>query len=292
MAGAPASLRSVSTAATAPINYSVEVPGKRVGRYINSEDTGELADVHEEKLVAFGNARELQTPANLEKQCFELRNHATAVKNFKDSDEVKRVYFPEMEALVKAATGAEQVFLFDHTIRDGSSGAGLNVTKPGDAAAPVFRVHTDYSDTSGPARVKTLAESGDYFSAEQQTEILSRDFCIVNVWRNISAEPVQSNPLAVLDPASIDKKEFLVYEMQYPDRAGQNFALKYNSSHKWYFYPLMEKEECLIFKTWEKRTDRPRYCFHTAFTDPATPATAPGRSSIEIRSIAIMPKSV
>lgn len=280
-------------AARARLHYQKVVEGKRVGRYIGTEDDGELADVHEEHEVDLGDARALQPQATLDERCFELRRHPTSCGNFKDDEEIRRVYYAEMEALVKSATGAEKVILFDHTVRDTGAGASLNV-KQGEAGAAVVRVHTDYSDDSGPKRVKTLAESGGYtgvkLSDAEKEDILSRDFCIVNVWRNIKAEPVQSKPLAVLEPGGLVKEDFLPYEMRFPERKGENYALRFNSAHRWYFFPLMEKDECLVFKTWESRTDRPRYCFHTAFEDLAQSPDAPARSSIEVRTVAIMPK--
>ena len=47
----------------------------------------------------------------------------------------------------------------------------------------------------------------------------------------------------------------------------------------------MKKEECLIFKVYEKTEEGPRLTFHTAFDDPTTPADAPDRESIEVCSI-------
>lgn len=283
----------VSIAARAMLHYSKTVPGKRVGRYIGVEDARELADVHEECEVALGNARELLPKATLDTKCFELLRNPTSVEDFHDDEEIRQVYYKEMEALVKKATGAERVIVFDHTVRDTAAGSGLNV-KAGEAGSAVVRVHTDYSDLSGPERVRTLASSGGYTGAklsdEEKEDILSRDFCIVNVWRNIKNEPVQTKPLAVLDPSTIDRQDFITYEMQFAERKGENYAMRFNPQHQWYFYPFMEKDECLVFKTWEIREDRPRYCFHTSFDDLAVPVEAPPRSSIEIRTVAIMPR--
>ena len=36
----------------------------------------------------------------------------------------------------------------------------------------------------------------------------------------------------------------------------------------------------------DKKADGPRFVFHTAFDDPATPCDAPPRKSIEVRAIA------
>jgi len=293
MAEPPTKRAQVPVAVRASLDYQKHVPGKRTGRYIGREDEGDLADEHEPHEVDLRNARMLSPSATLDTRCFELRRHPTAVKDFRDDEEVKRVYYQEVEALVKEATGAERVIVFDHTVRE-TTVSNLNSLQAGGSSSAVRRVHTDYSDKSGPKRLRTLAESGGYtgvkLSSEEKDEILKRDFLIVNVWRNIKEdEPVVRAPLAVLDPASLDKEDFVVYEMHYPERIGENYALRFREQHEWFFYPRMEKDECLVFKTFESRTDVPRYCFHTAFEDPATPADAPPRMSIECRSVAVLP---
>jgi hypothetical protein len=53
----------------------------------------------------------------LERNGFRFVRHDTKVVDFFDEDEVCRVYYPEMEALVKAESGASRVEVFDHTLR-------------------------------------------------------------------------------------------------------------------------------------------------------------------------------
>ena len=53
----------------------------------------------------------------LERNGFRFVRHDTKVADFFDEDEVRRVYYPEMQALVKAESGASRVEVFDHTLR-------------------------------------------------------------------------------------------------------------------------------------------------------------------------------
>ena len=69
-------------------------------------------------LVADG--RPIAARLSLDTQGFALSHHASAVKSFADEDEIKTVYYPEMERLVKQITGAPRVLVFDHTLRDNS----------------------------------------------------------------------------------------------------------------------------------------------------------------------------
>jgi hypothetical protein len=46
---------------------------------------------------------------------FKLLTHRSAVKNFWDEEEIKRVYYPESVELLKRVTSATEVRVFDHT---------------------------------------------------------------------------------------------------------------------------------------------------------------------------------
>src|SRR5680860_729721 len=54
---------------------------------------------------------------SLDKEGFLLVRHETQMEDFYNDEEVKRVYYPEIEQLVKQATGAARVLVFDHTLR-------------------------------------------------------------------------------------------------------------------------------------------------------------------------------
>merc|ERR1712048_1387945 len=108
----------------------------------------------------------------------------------------------------------------------------------------------------------------------------------MGVWRSISDEPVQWMPLAMCDTRSVDDKDRFLYELIFPDRVGTNYSLKFNECQKWYYYPRMTKDECLIFKVYDKKEDGPRFTFHTAFEDACTTPESPARRSIEIRAVA------
>lgn len=112
-------------------------------------------------------------------------------------------------------------------------------------------------------------------------------FAFINVWRPTTPEPVQVKPLAVCDTNSVDPKTFLTYELRYPDRTGENYSLAPSDDHSWYYFPFQKREECLVFKVYEKLQTGPRFTFHTAFEDPTTPDDAPIRESIEARAIVV-----
>ena len=67
----------------------------------------------EPRSVLIRNAR-LGEELSLDRQGFQLVRQETAVHDFYDRTEVEMVYYPEIGVLLKEATGAEKVVVFDH----------------------------------------------------------------------------------------------------------------------------------------------------------------------------------
>src|SRR6266851_4435682 len=63
------------------------------------------------------DARPLVARLSLDGEGLAIVEHRSAVKDFYDEDELRRVYYPEAEHLVAENTGANRVLVFDHTIR-------------------------------------------------------------------------------------------------------------------------------------------------------------------------------
>lgn len=225
--------------------------------------------------VTLCNGRPHIDEFDIEKHGFRFVPHDTRVADFYDEDEIRRIYYPEMEALVKAETGAKRVVVFDHTLRT----ADDELRQATKIREVVRRVHNDYTDWSGPQRVRDLI-------GDEAEELLKHRFAIVQVWRPIR-HPVESWPLAIADARSLSADDMVVTERRYPDRIGQTTAITWNPEHRWYWFPHMRPDEALVFKTFESMKDgRARFTAHTAFEDPTTPPHARPRESIEIRTLA------
>ena len=129
-------------------------------------------------------------------------------------------------------------------------------------------------------RNRTLTE-------DEVAELAAGRFAFINVWRSIDDEhPVMQQPLAVADENSVPDEDKFIYELRFPDRTGENYSLQHSIKHEWFYYPRQTKDECLVFKVYDKKEDGPRFVFHTAIDDPLTPPNAPPRKSIEVRAIA------
>jgi hypothetical protein len=205
---------------------------------------------------------------------FILVEHRSAVRNFFHVEELERVYYPEAEALIARLTGAKRAVVFDHTLRSGDE----SEREAKLVREPVLSAHNDYTEWSGPQRVRELM-------GEEAERLLERRFAIVQVWRPISS-PLESNPLAMADARSVAPEDLLVAERRYPHRVGQTYRLKYSPRHRWFYFPRMTRDEAIVFKVYDSEKEgRARFTPHTSFEDPSTPLGAPPRQSIEARAL-------
>lgn len=231
---------------------------------------------YEERAVTIHNGRLFRDRLSLDRQGFFFINHQTNVSDFYDEEEVRSVYYPEMERLVKELTGASKVLVFDHTLRaeDDATREEKKVREP------VRRVHNDYTEWSGPQRVR------DLLPADEAQALLRHPFAVIQVWRPIR-NPVQTAPLAIADARSLEPKDLIPTERTYPDRVGEIYHIVFNLNHRWFYFPNMQRSEALVFKTYDSEKDgRARFTAHAAFDDPTGPPDAPARESIEARMLA------
>ena len=255
--------------------YIVDTGAKPVSDSIAPGAKPVHTGTYEDRSATIRNARLLGERPTLEREGFTLVEHETQVGNFYDAEEIRAVYYPEMERLIKEASGAARVVIFDHTLRaeNDATRAEKQVREP------VRRVHNDYTEWSGPQRVR------DLLPAEAEA-LLKRRFAVIQTWRPIR-RPVVSAPLAIADARSLPMKDMVPTERRYPDRVGEIYHIAYNPEHRWYYFPNMQRSEALVFKTYDSAKDgRARWTAHAAFDDPTTPPDAPERESIEIRALA------
>jgi hypothetical protein len=224
------------------------------------------------------DARAVQPAVSLDREGVALVQQTTGLASaadFYDSDVVRQRYYPEMEALVREHTGAQRVVAFDHNLRS------AQLAKRGDHGAqmPVRFAHNDYTETSGPQRVR------DLMADEAETLLLKR-FAVINVWRPIVG-PVEATPLAVCDARSMAPDSLISMDLIYADRVGEIQSLLFDPAQRWLYFPRMETNEVMLLKCYDSSGDgRARFTAHSAFDDPNTAPDAAPRESVEVRTLA------
>jgi hypothetical protein len=243
----PETARSVS----ATLSYLVYA-GKRPINYPSQGggDRSSYSERYEDRAVTIHDGRGQEAEFDLDRQGFALIRHGTRVSDFFDDAEIKAVYDPEIERLIKETTEAGRVVVFDHTRRSGSQATREEMG----IREPARNVHNDYA--------------------------------IINVWRPLR-EPVLSAPLALCDARSVAPGDLIASERRSQDRIGEIQQVVFNPEHRWYYFAGMGRDEVLLIKTYDSAEDgRARFTIHTAFDDPTAPADAPPRLSIESRTFA------
>ena len=258
------------------IVYSVDTGDKSINETLGQGNMSRIVvGTFKEHLVLITDGRHLRHQLSNEITGFELLDHETKVSDFYEIDEVKSIYYEEVNSLLMKLTEARKVVIFDHTLRSGDK-VTRNTKK---LREPVLSAHNDYTEWSGPQRVKEIMPK------EEADKLLKRRFSIIQVWRPING-PINRNPLAICDARSVTKKDFIRTERRYPNRTGETYRLSYNPSHKWFYFPNMKQNEVIVFKVYDSSRDgRARFTPHTSFEDPNTPAGSPPRESIEVRAL-------
>jgi hypothetical protein len=152
---------------TTILNYLKRGPEKPV-RYVGEPPPGKVAwngidDPHE---VRINDARGRESEFTLDRNGFALLRAPSQVQDFYSDKEVRSVYYPEVERLLRDTLGASRVFVFDHNVRNGG--------QPG-RPAPSRQVHNDHTANSAPRRVRDHLGPGTSEASLRRGERLATD---------------------------------------------------------------------------------------------------------------------
>jgi hypothetical protein len=262
-------LNYLAPIAERPRTYTFEAPP-------GSPQTNVVSEPHR---VRIRDARQNGDSFGLDSHGFTLLRQPTAVSDFDDEAAVRTTYYAEADRLLKETTGADRVFIFDHTIRRHIPGAKDYDDGP---RQPAARVHVDHTARSGPQRVRDLLP-------EDAEQLLRGRVQVINLWRPIR-HPVYDAPLAVCDATTVQPDELVPSDLVYPHRIGETYNVRFGESHRWYYVPEMQPDEILLLKCMDSRADVPaRFTPHSAFLDETAHPNAPRRESIELRALVFHP---
>ena len=308
----------------ASVQHSLYRNGKVLTRRDqNGSDAGWEGVDLEARHMPVHDARRLEATARrtLANNGFEVCARPLAMPDldFFNHDQVVRTYYPQCAEIVREESAASFVVAFDHNVRSATGKQSERRIRGGQQVqGPAHVVHGDYTLTSAPQRLRDLTKppgandtlrmllsDGESLldAAEVERVLAGGRFAIINVWRNIAREPVETHPLALCDATSVRPEHLVVFEIHYHDRIGENYFAKHADGHRWYFYPALTRDEALLIKQWDSVGELARsngakpdavgpdapctFSFHSAFEDPNTPEDAPERWSIEVRCVAL-----
>lgn len=197
-----------------------------------------------------------------------------------DDDSIQAKYYPELEKLLlDNVPGSTRVVFFDHTIRRAAPSAHRTA---------VTRVHIDQTPASAKLRVQR------HLPAEDVDALLQGRYRIINVWRPLNG-PVYAHPLAFASSASVVDDDIKPIKHIYPDKLGQIAGVQHSPQQHWNYLSGMRNDERLLIECFDSEALKPGSAVkggrvpHTAFVDPRTPDGAPGRESIEVRTLVFGP---
>jgi len=263
----------------ATLNYSAD-NGRRLNTWFYEPD-GEVdrnPPGSEPRTVEIHDGWPQAAQCSADRQGFEIHDFPADFSAFDDDGAIKAAYYAQVVEHVQRHTGARRVLVFDHTIRRRLPADDLSVQTTVQRPA-VQLVHSDYTVTSGPQRVRDLLP-------DEAEALLARRVAFYNVWKPLRAR-VEELPLAMCDASTQVPDDLLLMDLKYRERTGEIHVMRPNPAHRWVYFPGMDAGQALLLKTYDSETDgRARFMFHSAFEHPHTRPDAVPRESIEVRTMA------
>ncbi|KAI9011688.1 hypothetical protein DFJ74DRAFT_306058 [Hyaloraphidium curvatum] len=304
----------VSTAAEllADANYLAPLPdGKKPYTYTYDPGDGRplqfypvekqrvpIADVR--KLWGLDGGEPLEPRPTLMQDGTELRlgegwiGEGLTPEDYGNESKVREVYHPRVIELLRriiedgGKRKLKKAIIFDSTVRrrETLEVAVADIGKDGKRPAvpqPVARIHGDYTDMSGPRRVRKHVEG------EEADKLLAENrWAIINVWRPIVG-PVLDAPLALLRKEdAVPARDFVAHDLIYPDLRGETLAVRHHPSHRLIYAPAQKPDEVWVFKTFDCVKGVAGIQVHSGIDEPnqklaQRAAEIGGRQSIENR---------
>lgn len=209
----------------------------------------------------------------IHKQGFQLLNSPTRVDDFENSATIEGTYYDEVIEIVKTQTGANEVFVFDHTVRLGETASKRK---------PAHHVHNDYTIRTAHSRAE------ERLGKELFASMAGRRMIQINVWRPLM-DVVHRSPLAFCDTTTIDVNDFIPTNIHFPDtdHVGEIYGLRKAEGQQWSYFSEMTNDEVVLIKGYDSLKEGvARFTPHTAFEYPDQDPDVPARKSIETRTFA------
>src|SRR5690349_2316814 len=236
------------------------------------------------------------SPECMDKLGLSLAHLESKCTNIYDSEEVRRVYYPEIEKLLlEFFPDATDALVYNHDVFDkdykGNRTEDQDGKNPGVNANYANLVHNDLNDNSGRVRVRELLTRNlrnfgrtQHYTEEEADAKMSRRFMSINLAKPI--ETIEQFPFVLCAWPSFADQPYINNYRIYDDRVGETTRFTYRPSHEWYWFPKQTSTEVSMLKCYDSVTDGSvsRWSFHTACIDPTAPANARCRKNVVVRA--------
>ncbi len=216
--------------------------------------------------------------------------------NFYDSEEVERVFYPEIEQLLlDFFPGATDALVYNHDVfnkdYEGDRREDQDNKNPGVNLGYANLVHNDLNDNSGRVRCRELLTKNlrnfgrtQHYTEEEADAKMSRRFMSINLAKPM--ETVEQFPFVLCAWPSFADQAYINNYRIYDDRVGETTRFTYRPSHEWYWVPQQTSTEVSMLKCYDSITDGSvsRWSFHSACVDPTAPEDARCRKNVVVRS--------
>jgi hypothetical protein len=231
------------------------------------------------------SARGMDT--DLEREGFRLVHFPSAVADFHQlqvDPAVDAQYVQETAAMLTELLGAARVIMLGGGKKRYGESA-VDQLAPLKNAKPARYPHADNTEASA----LELANLFDMFLDDFDLGAYRR-WAMYTVWRAITPPP-QDFPLAVCDARSVRADDEVtvtaITEELQGDIVHDTMSYVHNPDHRWYYFPDMNIDEVIVFKSGDSDPSGAVRVAHTAFTDPTCPPGVPTRASVEMRALAV-----
>ncbi|MCJ1424315.1 hypothetical protein MMC29_002202 [Sticta canariensis] len=212
---------------------------------------------------------------------FMYRQHTTKMVSFRDRKLIEENYLPEIETLLRnEVEGAGRIFFFDWRLRKNAPEVEGSVIDMNDLTTwlrPATHVHVDQSPAAALKRIQLQLPN-------EAERLLKGRVRIINVWRPL-IDSVEDWPLAVCDGRTVDGSDLVETDHVRRQYSGSTLYMMHNSAQRFYYMSKQSKNEVLIFKNFDSKSDvEAKYAPHASFLHPYATVNTPPRESIEVRA--------
>ncbi|KPD10737.1 CmcJ/NvfI family oxidoreductase [Phaeobacter sp. 11ANDIMAR09] len=252
----------------ATVNYHVHKQERQsfeldAGGIIGNLVSPELAP----KQMAVRDVRSFDAGLSFQEHSVGFATLPTNVQCFDAGSDWQDTYEKELSKLLRTETGAQEILIFDHTVR---------ADDPDADRKPARNVHSDYSADGANKRLIDILGEG------KAAEWSKGHYAFINFWRPVSAA-INSAPLGFIRPSSVADNDWILLDLIYPDRRGQIMGVAANPDHDWFYMSNMTPDEVAFFNIFDNR-GQPSVA-HSALGMVEDPKIQTVRRSIESRTL-------